>query len=312
MAYKIPQNVRTILESLAEAVLPLEAWTRQKSPPRYDQLIPPLASVPWRPAEAEPTLSTRKLEVVNFLAQLIDDDITSDDKTTSETLAPRWRAIKADPTKYFKSPSGQSAAEWRAGRQDLIAAAKFGAFDADSSNFAFVTLAPDGTAKDAVSRREFYEACWDPLVAAYQLNPPKDAASWASFRDDLRADKFAVWPPTKAVRSSAFIKQFTVDVLRACLSQKNGAITASNPFLWERAVLIEIGENRRVGNAYTVQQAAQAVRHVRRADLVAFEIGQSSFPKQVRDCLGYAARLHRGWERRWRRHSRVAAGEGRI
>jgi hypothetical protein len=48
-------------------------------------------------------------------------------------------------------------------------------------------------------------------------------------------------------------------VLRACLGQKNGAITASNPFLWERAVLIEIGENRHVGNAYTVQQADQAV-----------------------------------------------------
>jgi hypothetical protein len=190
---------------------------------------------------------------MSFLEMLIDND------ATNEALAPRWRAIKADPTKYFKCRSGQSASDWRVGRQDLVPTAKFGAFDPDSNNFAFVTLAPDGTAKDAISRRQFYEACWGPLVAAYQLNPPNDAASWASFRDNLQGDKFAIWPLVKEVRSSAFIKQFTLDVLSACLSQKNGAITASNPFLWQRAVLIEIGENRHTGNAYTVEEAVRAV-----------------------------------------------------
>lgn len=254
MPYQIPQNVRTILPPLAEAALPVETWTKQKAPPRYDQFIPGLGSVPWRPVGADPTLSTASFEIVRFLEILADND------DENIALAPRWNAIKADPTKYFQNRLGQPAAQWRAGRKGLLATTtKFGAFDPDSSNFAFVLQAPDGTSK-AVSRVDFYDPCWAPLAAAYQFKPPSNAAGWTAFRDNLRTDQFpdSVWPKSSAVKSSAFIRQFTIDVLRACLSQKNGAIAGGDPVV-QRAVLIEAGENRFRGNQYTVQQAARAV-----------------------------------------------------
>src|SRR5207237_7347665 len=121
----------------------------------------------------------------------------------------------------------------------LTAAGKFGAFDPDSSNFAFVFVAADGTPKDAVSRREFYDTCWTPLVDAYNVNPPKDAPDWERFRDTLQNDQSPKWPTTIPVRSSGFIKQFTIDVLNACLGQRNSALTTKDP-LWQRAVLIEV------------------------------------------------------------------------
>jgi hypothetical protein len=252
MSYQIPQNVRTILPALAEAVFPVQAWTKQKPPPKYEQFIPGLGSVPWRPVAADSTLSTASFDVVRFLEILADND------GANVALAPRWNAIKVDPTKFFQNRAGESPAQWRAGRSGLLPDAKFGAFDPESSNFAFVTQASDGTPKDAVSRADFYDSCWSPLVAAYQSNPPGDPASWSAFRDSLRSDQFAVWPTSNAVRSSAFLRQFTIDVLNACLGQRNGAIEARDS-VWQRAVLIEVGENRHRGNAYTVQQAAQAV-----------------------------------------------------
>ena len=250
MTYQIPQNVRAILTSLAEAVFPVEAWTIQKAPPKNDQLIPVVSPVPWRPAGAAPTLSTANFEIATFLENLFNND------AANVALSPRWNAIRSDPTQYFKNRTGQSSAQWRAGRNGLLPATKFGVFEAESSNFAFVTQAADGTLKDAVSRVDFYEKCWPPLVAAYQANQPKDAAGWIALRDSLRSDQLAVWPATNAVKSSVFLRQFTVDVLNGCLGQKNSAI---NDPVWQRAVLIELGENRHCGNAYTEQQAAKAV-----------------------------------------------------
>jgi hypothetical protein len=139
----------------------------------------------------------------------------------------------------------------------LNTAAKFGAFDPTSNNFAFLSgTAADGTPKDTVSRREFYDACWPPLIATYASKPPNDSASWNTFRDLLRGDLSALWPPTTPIKSSAFVTQFTIDVLRACLGQRNAAI--KDP-MWQRAVLIEVGENRYPKNEYTVGDAKAAV-----------------------------------------------------
>jgi hypothetical protein len=266
MSYKVPDDVRTILPPLAEAVLPIQAWAKQKSPPRYDQLIPgleppkydkplaPIGSVPWRPVAADPTLGTGSFDIVRFLEILADED-----KDSGE-LAPRWNAIKSEPTKYFQNRLGITAAQWRAEREGLEKNAKFGVFDPDSSNFAFVGQdGPDDKKTPKVlSRIEFYDKCWPLLAKAYWVKPPGDAAAWIAFRDNLRTDQFVeAWPAKETVKSSVFIKQFTVEVLRACLGQRNKAVTKDA--IWQQAVLIEVGENRHVGNAYSVQQAAQSV-----------------------------------------------------
>jgi hypothetical protein len=139
----------------------------------------------------------------------------------------------------------------------LNTAAKFGAFDPTSSNFAFLSgTAPDGTPKDTVSRREFYDACWPLLIATYGSKPPNDLASWNAFRDLLRSDLSPLWPPTTPIRSSAFVTQFTIDVLRTCLGQRDAAL--KDPML-QRALLIEVGENRYPKNEYTVGDAKAAV-----------------------------------------------------
>jgi hypothetical protein len=242
MPYQIPPKAEPIVEGLAEAVLPINLWLGVKGPPANDRFLPPLTDVPSR-------LSTVKMEVANYLELLID--------ASEEALAHRWRDLKANPTKFFQSRSGQSAADWRAGRKGLNAAAKFGAFDPTSNNFAFLSgTAPDGTPKETVSRREFYDACWPPLIATFESKPPNDLASWNAFRDLLRNDLSVLWPPTTPIKSSAFVRQLTIDVLRACLGQRNAAL--KDP-AWQRAVLIEVGENRNPKNAYTVEQAKAAV-----------------------------------------------------
>jgi hypothetical protein len=220
MPYQIPPKARPIVEGLAEAVLPINLWLGVKGPPANDRFLPPLTDVPSR-------LSTVKMEVADYLELLID--------ASEEALAHRWRDR----------------------RKGLNAAAKFGAFDPTSNNFAFLSgTAPDGTPKETVSRREFYDACWPPLIATCESKPPNDLASWNAFRDLLRNDLSALWPPTTPIKSSAFVTQFTIDVLRACLGQRNAAL--KDP-AWQRAVLIEVGENRNPKNAYTVEQAKAAV-----------------------------------------------------
>jgi len=242
MPYSIPAKAAPIVAGLAEAVFPLNVWMGIKGPPANDHFIPPLTNVPSR-------LSTAKMEVADYLELLID--------ASEEALAHRWSELKANPTKFFQSRSGQSAAAWRAGRKGLNAAAKFGAFDPTSSNFAFLSgTAPDGTPKETVSRREFYDACWPRLIATYESKPPNDLGSWNMFRDVLRADASPLWPSTTLIKSSAFVTQFTIDVLRACLGQRNAAL--KDP-AWQRAVLIEVGENRAPKNAYTVADAKAAV-----------------------------------------------------
>jgi len=255
MAYQVPQDVRTILPPLAEAIFPIDTWTKQKPPPKYDQFIPPFGSapsVPWRPVAAAPTLMTGNFDIVRFLETLADND------RQNVALAPRWNDIKANPTKYFQNRLGLSSADWRA-RLGLGAGAKFGAMEPDSSNFAFVMPDTDGTPK-ALSRMDFYDRCWAPLKAASDVKPANSAAEWMAFRDNLRTDQFptTVWPTANTVRSSAFIRQFTIDVLNACFGQRNAAIAANDP-LWQRAALIEVGENRYRGNKYTPQQAERAV-----------------------------------------------------
>jgi hypothetical protein len=252
MSYQVPQNIRAILEPLAEAVFPLGIWSAQKNSPKYDQFIPALSSVPWRSGGATSTLTTAGLKPVSFLELLVDNDAAND------ALASRWRLIKADPSKFFQSRSGQAMADWRAGRNNLSPSAMFSPFEPDSNNFAVFFTLPDKS-RSPVSRQEFYEACWEPLSAAFQSTQPDSPDKWGAFAMKLWNDQFVVeWPSTNPVASSIFTNQFTTDVLNGCLNQKNTAIASDDPIL-QRAVLIEVGENRTPNNRYTPQQAAQAI-----------------------------------------------------
>jgi hypothetical protein len=255
LAYKIPANIRPILARLADVILPVHDWINQagKAPPQYAEFIPALADVPWRRANAAPSLSINDFDIVAYLEYRAQQD------EPLEPLAARWRQVRVNPTAFFKSRTGEQAAAWRARRANLNAATRFGAFESTSSNFGFYTQDAQGSPKDAISREGFYDACWGPLEDAYKASNP-DANGWPNFVSGLRADGNQAWPSTRNIRSSLFLRQFTIDVLVATLGQKNPAADAKGP-LWPRAVLIEVGENRTPDNAYTVAEAATAVQH---------------------------------------------------
>lgn len=251
MPYQLPAEIESILQPLANAVFPLRAWVQDpaRKPPPIDQLVPPVATVPWRPQGARPSLSIDTMHVVDFFRRGFDDD------SENERLAPRWLALKGDPLQFFQSPSG-NAAEWRA-RRGLNAAAKFGVHEARSANVRYIVATADGNR--AAPRAVFYNSCWPLLAATYQSETPADDAAWSIFADALLKDQLpTAWPVTSPVKSSAFIKQFTIDAVLACLGQHNGALQANDP-LWQRAVLVEVSENRHKGNEYTRAQVDAAV-----------------------------------------------------
>jgi len=256
LAYQIPAIIRPILAPLADVILPIHDWISQagKPAPQYAEFIPTFADVPWRPAGAAPTLSISDFDIAGYLEYLAEQD------QALEPLAARWREVRANPTAFFKARTGEQAAAWRARRANLNPATRFGAFEPASNNFAFFTQDGQGNAKDAISRKGFYDASWGPLEDAYKASNPTDANGWSNFVNGLRTNGIQAWPTTKDIRSSLFVRQFTIDVLNATLGQKNPAADAKGP-LWPRAVLIETGENRKPNTAYTVAEAATAVQH---------------------------------------------------
>lgn len=258
MAYQLPQEIKNILSPLAEAVLPLAAWiARKKYSPDPTKLVPSEGALPWRPEAEDPRLSTALLEAVQFFEAQFDGD------AENQALAPRWLMLKSHPLAFFQPKQG-SAEAWRQGRRlpspengPLDPAPAFAPHEGTSANFAYVLIAPDQTL-DPVPRTAFYEACWIRLKAAYASVLPVDTPSWSNFASKLLNDQLAAWPANPPVKSSGFIKRFSTDILLATLNQHNGALSGK-PLLWQRAVLIEAGENRHVGNEYTVGQVSAAV-----------------------------------------------------
>src|SRR5262249_31009252 len=77
------------------------------------------------------------------------------------------------------------------------------------------------------------------------------ALDWPTFGLDLLNDRSKYWPQGGKLKSSVWCKQFVKDLLYCALGMQNPA-----PAPWKFAVLAELGENRRVGNAYTPAQVA--------------------------------------------------------
>jgi hypothetical protein len=249
MAYQLPQDVRKILIELAAAILPLDDWTKGKEAPKLAELIEPLQDVPWRKPDGSSILSTEAVETIAYFEAQFDGESYSH-------LAARWNELRGKPLKHFQPPSG-TPVQWRIAR-GLNVHAKFGAIE--SGNFPFVTGDANGN-RLAASRPDFYDACWEPLKAAYvEAGMPVDRPKWIAFADQLLAGSNKKWPPAP-VSSSEFVRRFMIDVLIACFGQGNGKL----PDVWRRAGLIEAFENRHVGNDYTTAQASNAVERLKQA-----------------------------------------------
>ena len=234
MPLPLDDGLRSLLQNLAEAIVPLSEWLAKP-----DKFVPPEQNLPWRAPGA--TLTTQDLKVIPFFENLLAQDV--DD----EKIEARWRQLESDALKFNPLPD---TAQWRADRK-LDANPAFGA--ADSENVV-IALGDPQKGRQTRSRASFYGACWPLLQNAAQSANAATPDAWKTFSENLFGDKLAEWPPSKSPKSSEFVKQFAKDILYALLGMKGDV-----PEPLKFGVLIELGEHRRVGNAYTADDTQTAV-----------------------------------------------------
>jgi hypothetical protein len=218
---------RSILRSLAKALLPLDQWIRaRKPPPAGDDYEPPNAGeLPWR--RDGQTLSIDRLGAIEFVEALIRES------NGDALLLKRWGALQADPLKHCPI---ENPVEWRTARG--LAAPNFGAVQSQN-----VLLDDRG---NQIARSEFYASYLPYLAIAAARRQPGDDAAWQTFALDLFSNSCKEWPAPEMARSSRFMLQFLRDLLYAILGVRNPV-----PEPWRSAVLTEIGELRRPGNVYS-------------------------------------------------------------
>ena len=227
-------QTQQLLQELAAAMFPFDRWingdgTAQNPPKSYTPDPPP----PWRKQGSK--LGLRDLGVFEFLEGLI-----SESSGDADVLA-RFARISADPLQF--SPLSDVRA-WRESR-GLAPEAEFGVIESEN-----VLTDVDG---HPIVRRRFYETYLPLVRATVNAALEKPPVKWADLGTDLLKDNSKFWPKYQPRKSSTFIKQFGRDLLYAMLGMRN---PAPEPFRF--ALLIELGEGRRVGNAYTPEQVEDA------------------------------------------------------
>lgn len=232
----VDRDTYAYLELLANGILPLQEWIKGKdyTPPNADTL-------PWRVGEGSLTL--RHLGVIEFVVGLISE--SSGDEETRAYFATRAE------TPLGLSPH-DDVAQWRALR-NLSPDPAFGVTESDN-----LLMDVEG---HPISRQAFYRT-YLPLfrhtcdLAIEAIG--RSVFDWAVFAKALADNSSPFWPKSLPRRSSTFVKQFGRDVLYAVLGMRN---PVDPP--WRDGVLIELGEHRRVGNAFTPEHAASVLKAFR-------------------------------------------------
>jgi hypothetical protein len=233
----LTSSVRDILGNLGGGLFDLVTWIN--SPGKYKPPLSP-AEMPWRAAGHQFTL--QDLGVIPFFEGLLLEASGEDD------LLSRWAVVSANPLQFFPL---ENASGWRANR-GLTNPPQFGI--AQGANVLIV----DSTGRP-ISRRNFYDSCWPLLQAVVTARKQQGPVDWANLASDLFTDKTPEWPNSANPRSSAFITQFVGDLLYAMLGMRN---PVDPPMQY--ALLVELGEHRRAGNARQPADAQQAVNSLRK------------------------------------------------
>jgi hypothetical protein len=229
----LDDELRGIVENLAEGMFPLGAWIQDKiASGKYK----PREHVPWR--EQGNSLSVKATGAVEFFKELLEQSRDDD------PLAERFAEVLADPLRF--SPLLEGAPDWRASRK-LDAAPQFGIVGSQN-----VIATADAK---PVTRAQFYAPYWDLLRQAVVGAAPKSPADWEALARDLMGGTSAHWPAGQPLKSPPFMKQLGRDILNGLLNMRN---PAADP--WRVALLEELGEHRRVGNSFTRDDAARFVR----------------------------------------------------
>jgi hypothetical protein len=236
----VPFNseARATLLGLAEGLLPLQDWIN--SPTKY---VPQNANeLPWRQGEA---LTHERLQTIAYVEWLV---AASD---ADDLLLKRWDQIKQDPLAFCPLPSARA---YRDGR-GLSQAPRFATVEAGNA------LA-DASGRQ-MSRRHLYDQCTPILIKTVRdaqkrlgkaERPP--AKFWTDLAQELHRGNCPEWRGVAgAPQSTLLTEQLLRDILTALL---NGWLEVPPP--WRYAVLIELGEYRRPGNAYARSDVKTALQ----------------------------------------------------
>jgi hypothetical protein len=222
-------EARAALTGLAEGLLPLQEWVRSAA----HVYVPPNAKdLPWRAGES---LTHERLQTIAYVEWLV---AASD---ADDLLLARWDHIRQDPLAYCPLPSPRAFREGRG----LSQAPRFATVEAGNA------LA-DASGRQ-MSRRQLYDQCTPILKATVndaqkRLGPvtPPPSGFWTTLAQELHRGNCPEWRGVAgAPQSTLLTEQLLRDVLTALL---NGWLEVPPP--WRYAVLIELGEFRRPGNAY--------------------------------------------------------------
>lgn len=234
-----------VLRKLARGVLPLQDWIQSKlnryKPEDNPSWLEPVLdyqhpqSVPWR----NTSISVDDLGAIEHLMESLR---APDDAPARHR---RWKKIQADPLRC--SPI-REAAHWRRDR-GLNEHPEFAPFLAGNELFV--------AAEDPLYRPQFYREFANLLLHVCMNLDLGIAAIAKKTAEELWQDQFSNWPST-ARKSSLFMAQFARDLLAAVMGMQNRSPRRDSP-LWKYAVLIELGEHRRTGNAHAPQIVQETV-----------------------------------------------------
>lgn len=224
-------QIKAILRELGDALFPLTEWIEERKSGSSFPYEPPIGDAPWR-KKNRTALSMESLGLIEFFESLLRDG----ESTT--TLIDLWNSRRCDPLALSPHSDPQG---WRAAR-GLAPEPRFGIFEAKNNWPAAGVLF--GAAGNGLSRTAFYKGYF-PLLrnSLYPyLDHPED---WTRLSKDLAEDSFAGWP-SQDMKSSVFIRQFRIDLLLAMMGMTN----LYAPSEYRDALLVELGEHRRVGDAH--------------------------------------------------------------
>ena len=230
-------ELREILENLAGGLFPLDSWIKNKT------FKPAEADLPWRTGGGP--LTPKAIGIMPFFDALLRES------AGDAHLIARWHQLMGAPLVFSPLADMQ---EWRT-RRGLETEAVFGALESEN-------VLTDFEGKP-ISRASFYGAYFPLLRQAVKAASAQGPIDWAVFAENLFKDEKdvlnPVWPSGQPRRSSNLMKQFSRDMLYAMMGMRN---PAPEPFKF--GLLIELGEHRRVGNSYTLEDTKKAVEEFKK------------------------------------------------
>lgn len=230
----LDSKIHKVLAKLANGMFPLQKWVDGKTIP------PDAAKVPWRKGK---TLTVEATGAIDFFELLLETGVDEE-----AHLLERWEKLENDPLGQCPSPLKDEMTAFRAAR-GLDPKSQFGVLESEN----VYTDVDD----HPVLRLHFYEAYWPLLLEVDKALPN---AKWETVAEELLKDNSAAWPVGQPLRSSTFIYQLGRDLLHAMMNMQNAAADDE----WKHALLIELGERRRVGNEWTRGDAANAIKDLQK------------------------------------------------